>query len=80
MQPGYFTRWKPDSPAAAWYTFCLFHKKIHVVDFFVKKIENLLPCRRRCPPPNPGSPAVWQHWPFALFAYFVVFVVQTPIA
>jgi hypothetical protein len=25
----------------------LFHKKIHSVNFFVKKIENLPPCRRR---------------------------------
>jgi len=39
MQTGRFTRWQPASPVAAWYSFYLFHKNIHNVNVFVKKIE-----------------------------------------
>lgn len=36
-----------ESPAAAWYIFYLFHKKIHPVNFFVKQIWLLPLCWRR---------------------------------
>jgi hypothetical protein len=36
MQTGRFMRWKPDSPAAVWYFFYLFHKNSQR-EFFVKK-------------------------------------------
>jgi hypothetical protein len=45
----------------------LFHKKIHIVNFFVKKIWFLPPGRRRYLPPNAGSPDTYQHWPFRGF-------------
>ncbi len=47
--------------------FILFHKKIHFVNFFVKKIRVLPPCRRRYPPQNTGLPDTCQHWPFRGF-------------
>ncbi len=45
VQTGRFTRWKPDSPAAAWYFFIFFTKN-SLCEFFVKKIWGLPPCRR----------------------------------
>jgi len=66
-QTKHCTSCKPASPAAAWYFMDLFHQKIHVVNFLVKKIGNFPPCRRRYPPPNVGSPDTWQHWPFRGF-------------
>ncbi len=45
VQTGRFTRWKPDSPAAAWYFFIFFTKNSQS-EFFVKKIWGLPPCRR----------------------------------
>jgi hypothetical protein len=42
---------KPSSPAAAWYFFTFFTKNVaHSATFFVKKIGNLPPCRRRIGP------------------------------
>jgi hypothetical protein len=40
MQTGRFTRWKPDSPAAAWYAFYLFHKKFTLWIFCEKDQES----------------------------------------
>jgi hypothetical protein len=37
------------------------HKKIHNVNFFLKKIRFLPPCRRRDPPPNAESPDPCQY-------------------
>jgi len=34
MQTGRFTRWKPDSPAAAWDVFSFVHKNVHIVNIF----------------------------------------------
>jgi len=41
MQTGRFMRWKPDSPAAAWYSLFFFTKNFaQSAKFFVKKKES----------------------------------------
>ncbi len=50
IQPEYFTRWKPDSPAAAWYVFIFFTNMLHCVQHVCEKAWNLPPCRRRVGP------------------------------
>jgi hypothetical protein len=48
-QTGRFTRYTAESPAAAWYFFSSFFKKIHNVNFFEIKSGFLPPYRRRNP-------------------------------
>ena len=48
IQPGRFTRWKPDSPAAAWYSIIFFTKIwLEEPNFREKDPVFFLPCRRR---------------------------------
>jgi hypothetical protein len=89
VQTGRLTRWKPDSPAAAWYVFFFFTNILHVVQNVREKDMGSSAL------PVPALSVVeWGDIPrqtrerlihgsigcFTCFAHFVVFVVQTPTA
>jgi len=65
-----FTRWKPASPAAAWYVFI----------FFVKKGGFFRPAGGDIPHQTRDRLMHVSIGRFAVFAHFVVFVVQMPTA
>jgi len=54
MQTGRFTRWKPDSPAAAWCFFIFFTKMWLTKPHFCEEGCPIPPCRRRYPLPGKG--------------------------
>ncbi len=55
MQPGRLTSMEARFACGSTVLLFLFHKKIHFVNFFVKKIRFLPPCRRRIGPVVPAD-------------------------
>jgi len=76
IQPGRLPRWKPDSPAAAWY-FLIFPTKIL---HFVGKDQIVCHAGGDIRHQTRDRLMYGSIGRFAVFAHVVVFVVQTPTA